>query len=56
LVWRVGRGDQVRIGEDSWVGAAGNFILSGDLKTLLWERGITTLVNIGVQGAQDRWI
>jgi hypothetical protein len=56
VAWSIGRGDRVRLGEDPWVGVAGNYILSRDLKTLLWERGLTTLGDIGVQGARDRWL
>ena len=54
MAWRVGRGNWVRLGEDPWVGVDGIYILSRDLKNILWEREVTNLAEIGVQGARDR--
>jgi len=47
VAWKVGRGDRVRFGEDTWVNIAGIFLLSQYLKSWLREQGLTMLVDIG---------
>jgi hypothetical protein len=56
VMWKVGKGDQVRLGKYPWVGEVGNFHISQDLKSFLREHSLIPLAYIGVQGVQEIWL
>jgi hypothetical protein len=50
LVWKVGRGNEVKIGQLSWMGCIGTFRLSGPLKHALHNLEIYSLADAADQG------
>jgi len=48
VAWKTGHGNQVRLGEDPWVGARENYYLSLNLRNHLRERSFVCLKEVGV--------
>jgi len=48
-------GDKVRIGEDPWMGCAGNYKLFESLKSELANTEIQSLANAAVEKASSIW-
>jgi hypothetical protein len=49
LAWRVGKGNQVRLGRDAWPGSGGAHILSENIIQHLQMKGIFYLSRLGIQ-------
>lgn len=46
MAWKIGKVDHVRLGEDPWVGATNNYVISLDLRAQLRVRGLTKLIDV----------
>jgi hypothetical protein len=46
VAWKIGKGNHVRLGEDPWIGATDNYILSPDLRAQLRAKGLTKLADV----------
>lgn len=55
LVWKVGKGNRVRLGVDPWVGCGKNYRLSENLVNILGEKGYFTLSKVAHHDCTTIW-
>lgn len=53
LAWKVGNGLQIRLWVDLWLGLAGSFVLTQDLRSVLEGNGLVVLGDCGSVGDCD---